>query len=79
MHEIYLPAFKAAVKKGMSARSWIPKSGERRAFDAERPLNLDIMRNSSASEGMSCRTGTRYDALRRRMAGLDLEMPHGTI
>jgi beta-glucosidase len=80
MHEIYLPAFEAAVKKahvGAVMDSYNLINGTHATQNI--PLNLDIMRKEFGFEGtiMSDWDAT-YDGVAAANGGLDLEMPHGT-
>ncbi len=80
MHEIYLPAFEAAVKKahvGAVMDSYNLINGTHATQNG--PLNLEIMRREFGFEGtiMSDWDAT-YDAVAAANGGLDLEMPHGT-
>jgi beta-glucosidase len=79
MHEIYLPAFEAAVKKahvGAVMDSYNLINGTHATQNA--PLNIDIMRGEFGFEGtiMSDWDAT-YDGVAAANGGLDLEMPHG--
>ena len=81
MHEIYLPAFEAAVKKahvGAVMDSYNLINGTHATQNV--PLNIDIMRKEFGFEGtiMSDWDAT-YDAVAAANGGLDLEMPHGTF
>jgi beta-glucosidase len=79
MHEIYLPAFEAAVKKahvGAVMDSYNLINGTHATQNV--PLNIDIMRKEFGFEGtiMSDWDAT-YDGVAAANGGLDLEMPHG--
>ncbi|HEX6772509.1 MAG TPA: glycoside hydrolase family 3 C-terminal domain-containing protein, partial [Acidobacteriaceae bacterium] len=79
MHEIYLPAFEAAVKQahvGAVMDSYNLVNGE---HSTQNPtLNIDILRKEFGFEGtlMSDWDAT-YDGVAAANGGLDLEMPHG--
>jgi beta-glucosidase len=79
MHEIYLPAFEAAVKKahvGAVMDSYNFVNGVHSTQNVA--LNIDIMRKEFGFEGtiMSDWDAT-YDGVAAANGGLDLEMPHG--
>jgi beta-glucosidase len=79
MHEIYLPAFEAAVKKahvGAVMDSYNLVNGE---HSTQNPtINIDILRKQFGFEStlMSDWDAT-YDGIAAANGGLDLEMPHG--
>ena len=77
LHEIYLPAFEAAVKEGHVAAvmdSYNLVNGAHMTENA--PMNLDILKHSWGFNGvlMSDWNAT-YDGVAAANAGLDLEMP----
>jgi beta-glucosidase len=78
MHEIYLPAFEAAVKAHVGAvmDSYNLINGAHATQNA--PLNIDIMRKEFGFEGtLMSDWDSTYDGVAAANGGLDLEMPHG--
>ena len=79
LHEIYLPAFEAAVKKGKTRSVMCAYNAVNGSFCAEnKTLLTDILRSSWGFEGFVV---TDWGAVKNRAAGvaagLDLEMPGG--
>jgi beta-glucosidase len=80
LHEIYLPAFEAAVKKGRTRSVMCAYNAVNGTFCAENKMLLtDILRNKWGFDGFVV---TDWGAIQNRAncikAGLDLEMPGGS-
>ena len=79
LHEIYLPAFEAAVKKGKTRGIMCAYNGINGTFCAENKMLLnDILRDKWGYEGFVVTDwGAVKDRVKGIAAGLDLEMPGG--
>lgn len=79
LHEIYLPAFEAAVKKGKTRSIMCAYNGINGTFCAENKMLLnDILRDKWGYEGFVVTDwGAVKDRVKGIAAGLDLEMPGG--
>lgn len=79
LHEIYLPAFEAAVKKGKTRSIMCAYNGINGTFCAENKMLLnDILRGKWGYEGFVVTDwGAVKDRVKGIAAGLDLEMPGG--
>ncbi|MCI9336124.1 MAG: glycosyl hydrolase [Lachnospiraceae bacterium] len=79
LHEIYLPAFEAAVKKGKTRSIMCAYNGINGTFCAEDKMLLtDILREKWGYDGFVVTDwGAVKDRVKGIVAGLDLEMPGG--
>lgn len=79
LHEIYLPAFEAAVKKGKTRSIMCAYNGINGTFCAENEMLLtDILRKKWGYEGFVVTDwGAVKDRVKGIAAGVDLEMPGG--
>lgn len=79
LHEVYLPAFEAAVKKGKTRSIMCAYNGINGTFCAENKMLLtDILREKWGYEGFVVTDwGAVKDRVKGIAAGLDLEMPGG--
>lgn len=79
LHEIYLPAFEAAVKKGKTRGIMCAYNGINGTYCAENKMLLnDILRDRWGYEGFVVTDwGAVKDRVKGIAAGLDLEMPGG--
>ena len=79
LHEIYLPAFEAAVKKGKTRAVMCAYNAINHTFCSENKMLLtDILRKEWGYDGMVVTDwGAVKDRIKGLMAGLDLEMPGG--
>lgn len=79
LHEIYLPAFETAVKKGKTRGIMCAYNGINGTFCAENKMLLnDILREKWGYEGFVVTDwGAVKDRVKGIAAGLDLEMPGG--
>ncbi len=79
LHEIYLPAFEAAVKKGKTRSVMCAYNAINGTFAAEnKELLTDILRKNWGFEGFVVTDwGAVKDRVKGLKAGLDLEMPGG--
>ena len=79
LHEIYLPAFKAAVRAGRRVdRDVGVQHGERRALRRERALLTGILKKEFGFKGFVISDwGSTYSTAPTVNAGMDLEMPGG--
>lgn len=79
LHEIYLPAFEAAVKKGGTRAVMCAYNAVNGTFCAEnRTLLTEILREKWGYQGMVVTDwGAVKDRVKGLLAGLDLEMPGG--
>lgn len=79
LHEIYLPAFEAAVKKGKTRSIMCAYNGINGTFCAENKMLLtDILREKWGYDGFVVTDwGAVKDRVKGIAAGLDLEMPGG--
>ena len=79
LHEVYLPAFEAAVKKGKTRSIMCAYNGINGTFCAENKVLLtDILREKWGYEGFVVTDwGAVKDRVKGSAAGLDLEMPGG--
>lgn len=80
LHEIYLPAFEAAVKKGKTRGIMCAYNGINGTFCAENKMLLtDILREKWGYDGFVVTDwGAVKDRVKGIAAGLDLEMPGGS-
>lgn len=79
LHEIYLPAFEAVVKKGKTRGIMCAYNAVNNTFCSENPqLLTEILRKDWGYEGMVVTDwGAVKDRVKGLEAGLDLEMPGG--
>lgn len=79
LHEIYLPAFETAVKKGRTRGVMCAYNAVNDTFCAEnRELLTEILRKKWGYDGMVVTDwGAVKDRIKGLLAGLDLEMPGG--
>lgn len=79
LHETYLPAFEAAVKKGRTRSVMCAYNGINGAYCAEnKGLLTDILREKWGYDGFVVTDwGAVKDRIKGLLAGLDLEMPGG--
>lgn len=80
LHEIYLPAFEAAVKQGKTRGMMCAYNGINDVFCSENKMLLtDVLREKWGYEGFVVTDwGAVKDRVKGVQAGLDLEMPGGT-
>jgi beta-glucosidase len=79
LHEIYLPAFEAAVRKGKTRSVMCAYNAVNGAFCSEnKTLLTDFLRNDCGFDGFTVTDwGAVKDRIKGLVAGLDLEMPGG--